>query len=350
MKKTKKLSAMLLASLISVGTVSSLSAGAMHYGTGYEYLDKMLDGYMEIPASETELFGKSYMPQYPDATYFVGHTGTRLVDSIESSSLDIWISADTDIEDVKKIISEICPDAIVSKGSRNSESWTEIDVKGYEGKIPYSEAKKKYISLNKSKELYKALSEITLIGKFNLWEKEVTCVRIGGHLTGYMDGVLTDIDGTTYEFLCRDQIEKYIADNYPEWHVNLEYGDYQEFNPMDYSIEPNNGEATIEEHYKIANEIYKLTGYIPESSSTAYESDSTISGAKVDLHTNVKGDANDDGKLALSDAVAIMQTVGNPDTYGLTAQGEYNADIAGDFDGITNLDALTVQRKLLKLE
>ena len=68
------------------------------------------------------------------------------------------------------------------------------------------------------------------------------------------------------------------------------------------------------------------------------------------MHNNLKGDANNDGTLALSDAVAIMQTVGNPDTYGLTAQGEYNADIAGDFDGITNLDALTVQRKLLKLE
>ena len=70
----------------------------------------------------------------------------------------------------------------------------------------------------------------------------------------------------------------------------------------------------------------------------------------IEMHANVKGDANDDGKLALSDAVAIMQTVSNPDTYGLTAQGEYNADIAGDSDGITNLDALKVQRKLLKLK
>ena len=71
---------------------------------------------------------------------------------------------------------------------------------------------------------------------------------------------------------------------------------------------------------------------------------------EVELVANVKGDANNDGNLALSDSIAILQTVGNPDEYRLSAQGKYNADIAGDFDGITNLDALTVQRKLLKLE
>jgi len=67
------------------------------------------------------------------------------------------------------------------------------------------------------------------------------------------------------------------------------------------------------------------------------------------MHTNVKGDANDDGTLALSDAIAILQNVGNPDDYELTPQGEYNADIVGNGDGITNADALAIQRKLLGL-
>ncbi len=71
---------------------------------------------------------------------------------------------------------------------------------------------------------------------------------------------------------------------------------------------------------------------------------------EVELVANVKGDANDDGNLALSDSVTILQNIGNPDEYRLSAQGRYNADITGDKDGITNLDALTVQRKLLKLE
>lgn len=76
---------------------------------------------------------------------------------------------------------------------------------------------------------------------------------------------------------------------------------------------------------------------------------------------NVKkypGDANSDNKLTLSDAVLIMQYIGNPDLYGvngsesmrMTAQGLINADVTGGGDGVTNLDALFIQRVLLKLE
>jgi len=69
-----------------------------------------------------------------------------------------------------------------------------------------------------------------------------------------------------------------------------------------------------------------------------------------DFHNNILGDANDDDQLSLSDAIAILQSIGNPDDYELTPQGEYNADIVGNGDGITNADALTVQRRLLGLE
>lgn len=70
------------------------------------------------------------------------------------------------------------------------------------------------------------------------------------------------------------------------------------------------------------------------------------------------GDANDDGAVNLSDAILIMQFIGNPDSYGIngtddariTEQGIINADVTGNGDGITNLDALFIQRVLLKLE
>ena len=76
------------------------------------------------------------------------------------------------------------------------------------------------------------------------------------------------------------------------------------------------------------------------------------------LIDGLTGDANVDGDMDLSDAVMVMQSLADPDKYGtngtderhLTAQGEKNADIAGDNDGVTNLDALAVQKKLLKLE
>ncbi|MBO5318260.1 MAG: InlB B-repeat-containing protein [Ruminococcus sp.] len=71
----------------------------------------------------------------------------------------------------------------------------------------------------------------------------------------------------------------------------------------------------------------------------------------------VYGDANGDGNIALSDAVLIMQVIGNPDSYGvdgsdplaISEEGAKNADCCNPGDGLTNLDALAVQRYLLKL-
>ena len=62
----------------------------------------------------------------------------------------------------------------------------------------------------------------------------------------------------------------------------------------------------------------------------------------------VNGDANCDFEVDMSDAVLIMQSIANPSKYKLTDQGSKNADMDGD--GVTNADALAIQKKLLKLE
>lgn len=69
------------------------------------------------------------------------------------------------------------------------------------------------------------------------------------------------------------------------------------------------------------------------------------------------GDADCDGQLLLNDAVLIMQAIGNPDAYGvngtepthITKKGSDNADVSSRGDGLTNLDALAVQKKLIGL-
>lgn len=63
---------------------------------------------------------------------------------------------------------------------------------------------------------------------------------------------------------------------------------------------------------------------------------------------NMKGDANLDSQLNLADAVMIMQHSANPSTFPITAIGAKLGDMDGD--GITNKDALTIQRQLLGLE
>ncbi len=62
------------------------------------------------------------------------------------------------------------------------------------------------------------------------------------------------------------------------------------------------------------------------------------------------GDANCDGKVSIADATAILQSLGNPDKYGLSEQGAANADIADTGNGVTPEDAVTIQRIDAKLE
>lgn len=69
------------------------------------------------------------------------------------------------------------------------------------------------------------------------------------------------------------------------------------------------------------------------------------------------GDADCDGNVKLNDAVLIMQSIGNPDSYGvngtdmthITEQGVINADVYNTGDKLTNMDALSIQRYLINL-
>lgn len=61
------------------------------------------------------------------------------------------------------------------------------------------------------------------------------------------------------------------------------------------------------------------------------------------------GDANDDEDVNMADAVLIMQTIANPDKYTLTKDGAAKADVSGNNDGITNKDALAIQKYKLRL-
>ena len=73
------------------------------------------------------------------------------------------------------------------------------------------------------------------------------------------------------------------------------------------------------------------------------------------LDADVVGDANNDGGVDMADVVLIMQSLANPNKYGLkgsdehclTLQGAANADIPGTSKGVTTDDALAIQEYLL---
>jgi len=88
----------------------------------------------------------------------------------------------------------------------------------------------------------------------------------------------------------------------------------------------------------------------PVSTTTTTTSTSTPSVAAEKY-----GDTNCDGEIDMSDVVLIMQSLANPDKFGLkgtdknhiTAQGEANGDVDKSSKGITSNDALRIQEFLL---
>lgn len=107
-----------------------------------------------------------------------------------------------------------------------------------------------------------------------------------------------------------------------------------------YSVKLTNAKG-IETTANIVN-IVKVVGAVPEVPPQGYD---------------VPGDTNCDGTVELSDAILIMQSLANPNKYGiegsdqnhLTEQGRINGDVEGGKNGLTSNDALEIQRKLLGL-
>ena len=93
------------------------------------------------------------------------------------------------------------------------------------------------------------------------------------------------------------------------------------------------------------------------STSKKEEAATTTSDSPTVIGIKLYGDANCDNEVTLADAVLVMQSIANPSKFGIngtdkqkiTAQGRANADVAGNGDGLTNADALAIQKYMLKL-
>lgn len=90
-----------------------------------------------------------------------------------------------------------------------------------------------------------------------------------------------------------------------------------------------------------------FAGYYDGDSLVEY-SVTTTNGAVVVGGTSagLRGDANCDGSIDISDVVAIAGFVGNPTVNSLTEQGLINADVQNTGDGISAGDALMIQQYL----
>ena len=359
MKKFKKFSALLMASVITASAVSSMSAGAIDTGIferfGFnsvtkEDLKKFFEDAYMIPADSVvspsslakdtnvfKLFGNSRMYlQKREKGYFfdICEIEWARPDYI-SASLESGIDADALISAMK----EICPDAEVVKitpsDNENDTDILNVCVKGMDDsenwRLPCDEVINKDVTYDQVIKIYDLLNETDKLKSFEYTQVPVICKYTIDSCIQYTENI--DKPGET--------IQKYIEENDLDWTIrgNTYYS----------LVIPATGErTTAEEALKISEQIYNDLGIYPiiPFLANGVIADDVV----IDLHNNIKGDANDDGELRLSDAIMILQSIGNPDEYQLTPQGRYNADIYGDRDGITTMDAVTVQRKILGLE
>ncbi|MDE7363753.1 MAG: dockerin type I repeat-containing protein [Ruminococcus sp.] len=108
-----------------------------------------------------------------------------------------------------------------------------------------------------------------------------------------------------------------------------------------------NYDIDFDEHLQIAADIAETFGIeIPIVYQASAETVVSASG-DIDVLNSIDGDANGDGEMNIADATAIVQAIGNKDKYGLTAQGEFNADVDGN--GLTGADAVAIQQKLVEM-
>ena len=142
-----------------------------------------------------------------------------------------------------------------------------------------------------------------------------------------------------------DLLREYLAENNIDFTVIDDVADerYSYCNQKICQIIPNH-DITFEEHFAVAKKITDDLGY---HSPIISPDEAVISKMdQIDIGNAVNGDANCDGKYTIADSTAILQHLGNEDKYGLSLQGEFNADIYNVGDGVTPMDALEVQKAM----
>ena len=119
-------------------------------------------------------------------------------------------------------------------------------------------------------------------------------------------------------------------------------------NGQQYTIEPNQSELVFKSNNKDVAVVSKTGVVTAIGEGNAIISVINSDGDSVQLTVKVipvrvSGDANEDGKVNVSDAVAVLQYIANSEKYVLSEQGTKNADCDGE-TGITGGDAITIQK------
>ncbi|MBP5580780.1 MAG: glycoside hydrolase, partial [Ruminococcus sp.] len=174
------------------------------------------------------------------------------------------------------------------------------------------------------------------------------------------DGILTKTTGEGADKVSED-LEATIADGKIELQKWWDASEKSEASAEDkIEVKYSSIQVVYEYAQGEAPAVSTTTTTKATTTTTASNSTTTTTAAtttSVNSEGILYGDANNDGGVDLADAVIIMQELANPNKFGvngtdehhITEKGLKNADCCNVGDGVTNNDALAIQRYLLKL-
>lgn len=351
----KKLISTLMALSLTLTSMMALSSNATIYiydSDSDEYQD-ILDGYSPI---DTDI-AKSYFSNWNDIEkndkFYSNENGTHMIATRKLSSIVVFNLADgASAKDVRDVVWEYCADKETEMSytaeKRVLYGLVEEDYEyeiytygqGSLGEPEYS------VKVEDAKNLCKILKEKNLISGFKYVNRnQITYLDAGCTdypLTSYIMPDIDRLPPSEAEKISR--VQSYVAENLPDCELRVDKDEYG--NQIVQFIPPNEN-ASVEEIMEFAVKINEACGdkvcYGDYLSPTSLGASDTLD-SSIDMYNAVSGDANCDGYATIADATLVLQFLTNADEYGLTEQGRYNADVCGNLDGVTALDALEIQK------
>lgn len=340
MKKIKKISIITMSAALIVSASAAISANAGIDVRNADEVTEVIQNYTRIEdPSGIEWQGFEIEK---GSEYYVNEYGAVVVLRPQPNSIVIEIDSDMNDGEFYEIVNNELPDAQIIKSNGSAIIQ---DIKSFEildKNVSVMKAKEIYSQLVDSIKSFKYTNNMYKIGnpQYNLSQHEYFREIYGNEAD--------KSDFTLYSGLENEEaLKAFINENNLPCHIVA----IEKLKAVDVVPDENIG---YNEEINIASQIYHSLGLKPGFAVMATESGSS-SGTEIDLYNSVQGDANCDGKVNMGDVVLIMQSIANPDKYGLngtddthiTAQGSFNADM--NDDGITTGDALTIQKMLLDL-
>ena len=370
MKATRK-------TIVTAVLTAAMAASALPLSANASivYNREHVDGLTKIEKDYEFLWevGREGLDHHRFTEHFTNEQGTEIISLNKLTHyLHFNLNDGVTITDVQKAISNLkSEDGYIYYASENPDSlyygdnpkrfqYT-IDMGGrYECRCDY-----KGLSQADVKEISKVLTENNLVSDMGYYNDkyEESCTYTPYFLT-YSKGMKSwkskepkYMDEVINEVIEKNNLPVYVSTDDP-------YGN-------DYSKGYRDGllfiypkeEMTLEEKFDIAELIYQESMVSPytlggNSKRTISENDpywtlldvvtdKSDSDEPLDLMEYKEGDANLDGSENMADAVFVMQSLANPNKYEITELGSFNADI--DSNGLTNADALAIQKAILKL-